>query len=120
MFGTNDWRPLRVRTLPLETVEDYGFERYMVTRIRNEALDGREPAGQLLVMPGGERGEYIRYAVPGTRYVLLPWPVSLLLPIGCLIFGVAPLLSRRFSLRTLLIATTLVAVGLELVVWLMK
>ena len=92
MFGTNDWRPWSVSTLPLE-MADYGFERYMVTRIRDDALDGRDPDGALLVLPGGEPGEYIRMRVPSTRYALLPWPVSLLVPIGCLIFGVAPYLT---------------------------
>src|SRR3954469_7954745 len=57
MFGTNDWRPCSVSTLPLG-MADYGFERYIVTRIRDDALDGRDSAGELLVLPGGEPDEY--------------------------------------------------------------
>jgi hypothetical protein len=119
MFRANDWRPWSASTLPLE-MADYGFERFMVTRIRGDALDGSDSAGELLVLPDGEPGEYIRGRVPSTKYAVLPWPVSLLLPIGCLISGIAPLLNRRFSLRTLLIATTLVGVGLGLIVWLTR
>jgi hypothetical protein len=50
-----------------------------------------------------------------SRIVALPhW----MLVVTFTAFGVAPWIHWRFSLRTLLIATTLVAVGLGLVVWL--
>ena len=49
----------------------------------------------------------------GTGLAIPYW--SLLLPMAAL--AAAPWLRWRFSLRTLLIATTLVAVGLGLIVW---
>jgi hypothetical protein len=50
--------------------------------------------------------------------VLVLWPALVIG--GMYVFWVVPVLGFRFSLRTLLIATTLVAVMLGLIVWLMR
>jgi hypothetical protein len=52
--------------------------------------------------------------IPGGRVIHLPMPLLLLTAAG---IALAPWLRARFSIRTLLIATTLVAVVLGLAVW---
>ncbi len=82
-------------------------------------------------VPNGEASEW-RYRTdapssPSPRYnwmrghrnFIMPIPFALISPvIACAIIGPWLRVSNRFSLRTLLIATTLVAVGLGLIVWL--
>jgi hypothetical protein len=53
-----------------------------------------------------------KYFITPQQHFLLAFPALLLIA--------APWLSRRFSLRTLLIAMTLVAVSLGLIVWAMR
>jgi hypothetical protein len=57
---------------------------------------------------------HYRSTVQGTAIWIPFWTMTL--PVG--IAALLPWLPRRFSLRTLLIATTLVAVGLGVIAWL--
>ena len=59
----------------------------------------------------------VRYKVYSTGTVLIDFPLGYVLALS-IVASVVPWISfRRFSLRTLLIATTLVAVALGLIVW---
>jgi hypothetical protein len=59
----------------------------------------------------------VTYSADWDRFVVVPYVAALVIS---LVFGASSWLGWTFSLRTLLIATTLVAVGLGLIVWAAK
>ena len=70
--------------------------------------------------PYAQRGFAVSYGkyAGNCLFVRCPYWILLLLAVPITLLSWLPWWSNRFSLRTLLIATTLVAVGLGLIVWL--
>jgi hypothetical protein len=84
------------------------------------ALDSEEIEPMGYVPPGQGFWWYLGFAVdswPGGSVVMLPYWLICGVSV-CIVIAPWIRLSNRFSLRTLLIATTLVAVMLGLIVWL--
>ncbi|HEX4415266.1 MAG TPA: hypothetical protein VH107_16660 [Lacipirellulaceae bacterium] len=93
-------------SLPVESVGTDGFEHHIVTGVRR-------------ILPNGGVRESIQVSATTSRIATISWPGLPLAAIAVIAVAVFPLL-YRFSLRTLLIATTLVAVGLGFMVWAAK
>jgi hypothetical protein len=87
---------------------------YSVGYSNHEAIHvarGREDNGRHSLL-----GFYVAYE-PGVSYIWIPY--WFLIPLS-VIAAAAPWLRHRFSLRTLLIATTLIAVVLGMIVWMSR
>src|SRR6478672_1402269 len=91
----------------------HAWARFAAERKRESRLQVHLPMSET---HQGSRMIYIR-AKTAFDFGLYHFPYWALVA-TCCVFSAAPRVSLRYSLRTLLIATTLVAVGLRLIVWL--